>query len=121
MISTQPSKPAHVVSLADYRSDKLMARAKEIMQALSASDLEVLQNDLYCPDPGYRPVPAVLTEHFKEWLGEYGIEAETMMAHENRDETQRRFYEELSEQSDDPRTQALACLLLTGQSLVSIN
>ncbi|WP_087863933.1 hypothetical protein [Comamonas thiooxydans] len=121
MKSTQPSTQAQVVSLATFKTDKVMARATELMQSLSPLDLEVLQHDLYSPDTSYRPVPAVLAEHFEEWLREYGIEAETMMAHENRDETQHRFYVELADQTDDPQLQAFARQLLSGQSLVAIN
>lgn len=121
MNSTQPSSQPKVTKLDDFKVEKIMYRARDLMQSLSASDLEVLQNDLYSRDSSYRPVPAILAEHFSEWLSEYGIEAETMMAEENRTETQCRFYEELAAQSDDLQLKAMAEHLLKGKSLSAVN
>lgn len=121
---TNPTDEGRVIDLdqkrAEMRAEWSLKVALETLQSLHPDDYRTLQEDVLARDPNRRPIPTEFLEDFHEWLSEYGVSAESMMAPENQPETERQFYEYVIDESDDYRSVKLARFMLQGGTLSAV-
>ena len=106
-----------IVSIKEFKAQKLTHAIQAITAGMSDADLHVLQNDVMSPPLKRSMLPDGMRSTFREWLNDsYGeMEREEKMAPEAQIETERQCLEESLDSDDEVLAAQARMLLMEGQ------